>query len=388
MIAYVLGYNYLMAVVPLAPPITPELAKKIALGKRLLSWYQSHKRDLPWRRTLAGSYGVWISEIMLQQTTVAAVIPFYERWMERFPTLSSLAKAPVDDVLRLWAGLGYYARARNLHRTAQIVTERHGGVLPSDPKEILALPGIGRYTAGAILSIAYNREEPILDTNVIRVLSRVYEVSGDPKKSAHTQSVLWDLARAVIPEGHASDFNQAMMELGALVCTPVAPKCANCPLNAVCAANLTGDQERYPEIDKTRKWKDDEDVSIALQNDRGDFLVVQRPADDPLWGGLWELPRARRRPDETLEQCAARAAFEAAALTIPKAELFGNLKHVVGNRRITLHGYHAQIAGAKPAAGTGEWKKLEDFSGIAMATPQVRLVTKLKLSLVQGSLDF
>ncbi|BDI32202.1 A/G-specific adenine glycosylase [Capsulimonas corticalis] len=325
---------------------------------------------------------------MLQQTTVAAVIPFYERWMTRFPTLSALAEAPVDDVLRLWAGLGYYARARNLHRTAQIVTERHGGALPSDPKEILALPGIGRYTAGAILSIAHNQSEPILDTNVIRVLARVYTVTGDPKKSAHTQSVLWDLAREVIPDGRASDFNQAMMELGALVCTPAAPRCEGCPLNAICQAYLEGDPARYPELDKTRKWKDDEDVSIAVQNERGHFLVVQRPADDPLWGGLWELPRARRRPEETLEQCAARAAFEAAELTVPSVEQFGNLKHVVGNRRITLHGYRAQVARGAQLSQNGAWKKLEDFSGIAMATPQVRLVTKLKLSLVQGSLEF
>ena len=170
-------------------------------ARALLAWYDVNKRDLPWRQRQHDPYAVWVSEIMLQQTTVAAVIPFYHKWMARFPTVQSLADAPLDDVLKHWAGLGYYARARNLHKGAQAVVAEHGGRVPSDPKTLLALPGIGRYTAGAILSIAFNQEAPILDANVIRVLSRVHAVTGDPKTSAQTQAELWRLAEEAIPQG-------------------------------------------------------------------------------------------------------------------------------------------------------------------------------------------
>ena len=358
----------------------------------LLAWYETHKRDLPWRRLKHDPYAVWVSEIMLQQTTVAAVIAFYNKWMARFPTVSALAEAPLDDVLKHWAGLGYYARARNLHRGAQAVVSEHGGKVPSDPKTLLALPGIGRYTAGAILSIAFDQDAPILDANVIRVMARVHAVTGDPKTSAAVQAELWRLAEAAIPTGRAGDFNQALMELGALVCGSAAPKCGGCPVWEECSARQMGDPTAFPQFVGVKKWLEVEDVSVAVRNDAGEVLLVQRPVSLPLWGGLWELPRATRQPDETREACAARAARESVGLTVSNLASFGVIKHVVANRKITLHGFAAS-AGPDAAPQTGTcarwaWVSLETLTDYALATPQVKLTDLLRQHDVQGRLEF
>ena len=201
----------------------------------LLSWYRLHKRDLPWRG--ASPYAVWVSEIMLQQTQVATVIPFFLRFLERFPTVEALAESPIEEILLHWAGLGYYARARNLHRAAQIVVTNHAGNVPDTPESIETLPGIGRYTAGAILSIAYNVPRPLVDANVIRVLSRVFGLRGDPKSGAN-QTALWSLAEQLVltAQDAPGDFNQGLMELGALVCEPSEPQCERCPLLQDCVA--------------------------------------------------------------------------------------------------------------------------------------------------------
>ncbi len=359
-------------------------------SEKLLPWYEQNRRDLPWRRRQHDPYAVWVSEIMLQQTTVAAVIPFYERWMARFPTVQSLAEAPLDDVLKHWAGLGYYARARNLHRGAQEVVAKFGGQVPSDPAQILALPGIGRYTAGAILSIAFGQDAPILDANVIRVLSRVYAVTGDPKTSSVTQKDLWLLASEVIPPGRAGDFNQAMMELGALVCSPAAPRCGKCPVESLCAAKVRGEPTAYPQFQGVKKWLDVEDVSVAISDRQGRVLLIQRPPEASLWGGLWELPRATRQDGETLEQCAARAACEAVGLSITLGTAFGTVKHVVANRQITLYGFEARAAGnaAPEAVGCARfaWEPLAKLENYALATPQVKLLALLAAHDAQGSL--
>lgn len=361
-------------------------------ARDLLAWYDVSKRDLPWRRLGHDPYAVWVSEIMLQQTTVAAVIPFYHKWMTRFPTVQSLADAPLDDVLKHWAGLGYYARARNLHKGAQAVVAEHGGQVPSDPKTLLSLPGIGRYTAGAILSIAFNQEAPILDANVIRVLSRVHAVTGDPKTSASVQAELWRLAEEAIPTGRAGDFNQAMMELGALICEAGAPKCSSCPVSAECKARGLGDPTAYPQFAGIKKWLDVEDVSVAVRNAAGEVLLVQRSPELSLWGGLWELPRVTRQDGEGLEPCAARAACESVGLTVQGLTPFGVVKHVVANRRITLYGYEAMAAnGAVPAAlGCARlvWVTREALGQYALATPQVKLTDLLWRHEAQGRLEF
>lgn len=365
--------------------------KGTQFAEKLLTWYDENKRDLPWRRRAADPYAVWVSEIMLQQTTVAAVIPFYERWMARFPTVQSLADAPLDDVLKLWAGLGYYARARNLHKGAQTVIEKFGGLIPSDLPTILTLPGIGRYTAGAILSIAFGVDAPILDANVVRVLSRVWAVTGDPKTSSATQKELWGLAEDAIPTGNASDFNQAMMELGALVCVSAAPKCGACPVESLCAARASGDPTGWPQFSGVKKWLDVEEAAVAVRDGAGRVLLTQRSLAASLWGGLWEMPRATRQDGETWECCAARAAGEVVGLPVCVGAVFGTLKHVVANRKITLHGLTATVQGAAVAQTVGcaqfVWERLEELSRYARATPQVKLAALLAASDAQGRLE-
>lgn len=366
--------------------------KDAQFSQDLLRWYHAHKRDLPWRRLGHDPYAVWVSEIMLQQTTVAAVVPFYERWMARFPTLRILAEAPLDDVLKHWAGLGYYARARNLHRGAQTVMALHHGQVPSEPAALLALPGVGRYTAGAIASIAFGQDAPILDANVIRVLSRVYAVAGDPKVSSAVQAQLWTLAETLIPPGQAADFNQAMMELGALVCAPAAPQCVACPVSPLCAAYALGEPTAFPQFTQVKKWLDIEDVSVAVRDSQGRVLMAQRSPALPLWGGLWELPRATRQAGEPLADCAARAACEATGIRVTNLRPFGHVKHVVANRRVTLHGWQGDAADDF-ADGAGHahalaWEPPDRISRYALATPQTKLVEQLIVSDAQGRLDF
>ena len=270
-------------------------------SRDLLAWYDGCKRDLPWRRLGHDPYAVWVSEIMLQQTTVAAVIPFYNKWMAGSRRCRRWRTRRLDDVLKYWAGLGYYARARNLHKGAQRVVAEFGGQVPSDPQTLLSLPGIGRYTAGAILSIAFNQDAPILDANVIRVMARVHAVTGDPKTSAQTQSELWRLAEEAIPSGRAGDFNQALMELGALVCESGAPKCGTCPVQCRVPGEGDGRADGVSAVYGVKKWTDVEDVSVALRDPKrpGETLIVQRSPDLPLWGGLWEMPRGTRQDGES-----------------------------------------------------------------------------------------
>ncbi|MCL5950211.1 MAG: A/G-specific adenine glycosylase, partial [Chloroflexi bacterium] len=218
-------------------------ARARAFADRVLAWYAAHKRDLPWRRDAHDPYRVWISEALLQQTQVTTVIPYYERFLARFPTVASLAAARLDAVLKTWEGAGYYARARNLHRAAREIVTRFDGRVPSTVDELLSLPGIGRYTAGAIASIAYHRDAPVLDGNVIRVLCRYFGIREDPAR-AETQKELWAIAETLVPHGRAGDFNQGLMDLGAALCAPRQPACPACPLRRGCLARRLGLQEQ------------------------------------------------------------------------------------------------------------------------------------------------
>lgn len=208
------------------------------LSRRLLAWYDREQRRLPWRGH-PDAYAVWVSEIMLQQTRVETVIPYFERWMQRFPTIQSLAQASQQEVLGLWEGLGYYSRARNLHKAAQVVVEHFGGQLPQERAGLEKLPGIGAYTAGAIASIAFGRDEAALDGNIRRVLARVFAIRT-PARSPAGEKELWDLARRCLPPGRAGDYNQALMDLGSALCTPRSPQCMLCPLLAICAGQKLG----------------------------------------------------------------------------------------------------------------------------------------------------
>jgi len=348
-----------------------------AFQEALLAWFRTHQRDLPWRRTL-DPYAIWIAEIMLQQTQVATVIPYYERFLSRFPTVQALEQAPLEEVLSLWAGLGYYSRARNLHRAAREIVERYGGEMPTDYDAVRSLPGIGRYTAGAILSIAYNQEAPLLDGNVTRVLTRVFALQGDPR-SGETHETLWKLAEALIPPGEARNFNQGLMELGALICIPDAPRCEACPLNALCEARRLGRQADLPERRKSPVTEYVEDVSAVIQHDMK--VLVARRFPEGRWGGLWEFPRGTRTPEETLGETARRSARETTGCEIEAGSMVAKIKHTVANRRITLYAFEATLLAGEPAPlGYADllWASLEDLDRLAFSSPQAKIVQALR----------
>jgi A/G-specific adenine glycosylase len=251
----------------------------------LLSWYEAHLRDLPWRKD-QDPYKIWVSEVMLQQTRVDTVIPYFERFTERFPTLEALADADTEEVLKSWEGLGYYSRARNLHAGVREVKERYDGRVPDDPDEIRTIKGIGPYTAGAILSIAYGKPEPAVDGNVMRVLSRLLAIREDIQK-AKTRKLFEELIRQLIAKHNPSFFNQALMELGALVCTPKSPKCLICPVMEHCRGRAQGIQEDLPIKGKAKPPRD-VNLAVAFLEQDGKFLIRKRP-DEGLLAGMWEL---------------------------------------------------------------------------------------------------
>ncbi|SDN71509.1 A/G-specific adenine glycosylase [Alkalicoccus daliensis] len=259
----------------------------ISFQKDLLSWYDYEKRDLPWRKE-NDPYRIWVSEIMLQQTKVAAVIPYFYNFMEKFPTLLDLAEAEEDEVLKAWEGLGYYSRARNLHAAVKEVRDQYGGIVPDTEKEIKSLKGVGPYTAGAILSIAYNVPAPAVDGNVMRVLSRIFTIYDDIGKDT-TRKKFEQIVRDTIAEERASDFNQAMMELGALICTPTSPACLLCPVASHCAAREEGVQEMLPVKAKKKAARSVFLKAIVLKNTQGEYLVERRP-DTGLLAKFWQFP--------------------------------------------------------------------------------------------------
>ena len=269
-------------------------------GRSVLRWYRMHGRhDLPWQ-VKGDPYRVWVSEIMLQQTQVATVIPFYERFVRRFPDVGSLARAKIDTVLGYWTGLGYYARARNLHRAAQIILHEHGGVFPDQLESVMALPGIGRSTAGAILSLSRDQRHPILDGNVRRVLARYFAVSGDLSRR-EVEVELWQHAEAVLPKSAAlaAPFNQAMMDLGALLCKRTRPQCVVCPLTHGCRAHALETPEAFPRRRQKRARPTREVTVLILIDPQGRVLLERRPAIG-IWGGLWSFPECPTGQTPTL----------------------------------------------------------------------------------------
>ncbi|MDF2960406.1 MAG: A/G-specific adenine glycosylase [Paenibacillus sp.] len=264
--------------------------QKNYFSSHLLNWYRRHRRDLPWRRS-SNPYYIWISEVMLQQTRVDTVIPYFHRFIERFPTMEALADAPEEDVLKLWEGLGYYSRARNLQGAIREVQERYGGTVPDTKEEISTLKGVGPYTAGAILSIAYNKPEPAVDGNVMRVLSRYFLIEEDIMKPS-TRGIMEKLAKELIPEGAAGDFNQALMELGAMVCTPRSPHCLTCPVMEHCSARDAGMEEELPVKKKAKPPRPEYRVAAIIEGsgvNAGKVLIRQRPQEG-LLARMWELP--------------------------------------------------------------------------------------------------
>jgi A/G-specific adenine glycosylase len=352
----------------------------------LLTWFAAHARDLPWRRTL-DPYAIWISEIMLQQTQVKTVIPYWERWLRALPDARALAAAPEDRVLKLWEGLGYYTRARNLQRAARVVVAEHAGLFPRDFAAILALPGIGRYTAGAIASIAFNRPAPILDGNVIRVLMRLFALPGDPKEK-QLNARLWKLAEELVlaaaslrtshlspltPAGNCSALNQALMELGATVCTPRAPTCLVCPLATHCSAHRAGRAEDFPQA-KARATTTERRYVVAVLERAGKFLVRQRPAK-VVNAGLWEFPN-EELTDPATEACSAVANW----LGLP-AKTFTAMrpvKHSITRYRITLDVFRADLRKQRLPVETGAiWADANTLEHLALTSAHRRIARQL-----------
>ena len=308
-----------------------------ALRRALLAWYDEHRRDLPWRRT-RDPYAIWISEAMLQQTRVETVIPYYERFLARFPNVETLATAEQDDVLGLWAGLGYYSRARNLHRAAQKVADEHGGVLPDDAAGLRKLPGVGRYTAGAVASIAFDKPEPVVDGNVVRVLSRVLGVREDVGAKSVIDH-LWVQAGALARGPRPGDLNQALMELGATLCTPRAPRCLVCPLEGHCDAKRRGDAEELPR--KGTRSAPRKVAAVVAELRRGSRLLAVRRPEGGLLGGLWDLPGGALAPGEAPAAGLTRTLDEQLALHIEQPRCVGSVGHVFTHRHLELHVFRA-----------------------------------------------
>jgi A/G-specific adenine glycosylase len=308
-------------------------------SRRLLDWYARTARDLPWREH-PHPYAVWVSEIMLQQTRVETVIPYFLRWMDRFPNLEALASASQQEVLAAWEGLGYYSRARNLHRAAQRIVSDYDGKIPEDVEQLRRLPGIGAYTAGAIASMAFGLDEAALDGNIRRVLSRVFDVQT-PANSPAGQQELWELARQHLPEGQAGDYNQALMDLGAGICTPRRPDCPRCPAADLCLARLLGVQEERPVV-PARIPIPHYVVTAAVLEQDGKVLIAQRP-EQGLLGGLWEFPGGKLEDGEDLPDCLEREIQEELGVRIQVREPLGVYEHAYSHFRVTLHAFRCQV---------------------------------------------
>jgi len=331
---------------PGASPDFDEAPLISAIAPRLLAWYRQNARSLPWRGS-GDPYAVWVSEIMLQQTRVETVIPYFQRWMEHFPTLRSLASASEQEVLQSWEGLGYYSRGRNLFRAARMVLEQFNGELPTARQALEKLPGIGRYTAGAIASIAFGQDEAALDGNIRRVLARLF-VMRLPARSPEGEKRLWLLAQHCLPPGAASDFNQALMDLGSAICTPQKPACLVCPLSEVCRARIEGIQEDLPLLPGRASIPHYTVTAAIIQ--RGTTVLIARRPSHGLLGGLWEFPGGKQESGESLSQGLQREIREELAVEIEVGEAYGVYRHAFTHFKITLHAFLCRLAQGEPQA--------------------------------------
>jgi len=338
-------------------------------GERLLAWFDQHgRKDLPWQ-IRPTPYRVWVSEIMLQQTQVATVIPYFLRFMERFPDVASLARAPLDDVLHLWSGLGYYARARHLHAAAREICAHHASNFPQKLEDLIALPGIGRSTAGAIVALTHQGRAPILDGNVKRVLTRVFAIEGWTGASA-LQRELWSLAEALTPEHRVADYTQAIMDLGATVCARANPACSQCPLNSACAARQQGRVDDFP-ARKPRTALPTCDATLVIMCDPTGAVLLERRPPSGIWGGLWSLPECP--PEQAPEAwCQTHYAFAA-----ERSETLPRMRHSFTHYHLNIHPLrlHGCMRSDQAMEAAGRvWYKGSTATPLGMPAPVKKLV--------------
>lgn len=343
-----------------APRIIRLAALRRAVRQRLLLWFARNARDLPWRREPRRPYAVWISEIMLQQTRVETVIPYYRRFLKRFPDIATLAAAPRQDVLKLWEGLGYYSRARQIQKTAQLVVRDHGGQLPDDPRQLAEFPGLGPYTTAAVASLAFGRPLAVLDGNVIRVFSRLLALPDDVGLPA-TKKKLQRLADDLLPRDRPAAANEAWMELGALVCTPRAPRCPVCPLRGACRAAQRKTPEAYPRRKKKMPVPHKIVGAAVILNPQNRILIAQRHPEKGMLAGLWEFPGGKVAEGESLPECIVRELMEEMGILIEAGPHLVTVHHAYTHFTIELHAYFARIRSGRP--------RHLDCAGHAWVTP-------------------
>ena len=341
-----------------------------SFAHRLIAWQATHGRhDLPWQQT-RDAYRIWLSEIMLQQTQVSTVIPYYARFLERFPDIAALAAAPIERVVELWAGLGYYARARNLHRCAQAIVSEHGGKFPVQPEAIAALPGIGRSTAAAISAFAFGTRAAILDGNVKRVLARCFGIEGFPG-AAGTEKELWALAESLLPANRLEAYTQGLMDLGATLCTRSKPFCNACPMHEICVARHTGRQAKLPTA-KPRKAIPERTTTVLLLTDGQRILLERRPPSG-IWGGLLTLPEVEAAAD------AAEAFALRHGCRVVDTRQLAPLKHSFTHFRLTIQPLLCRVDAAPTmvAEGGPTWLALTEIETAALPTPIRHLLRQL-----------
>lgn len=343
----------------------------------MLAWYRRNRRDLPWRGE-SDPYRIWISEVMLQQTQVNTVIRYYDRFLEQFPTVTALAAASLDEVLKVWQGLGYYARARHLHQAAREIVRMHGGRLPNNYAELHRLPGFGDYTAGAVASIAFGQAVPAIDGNIKRVLARLCAI--DTAITRHPAArQLREVAAALVDPNQPGDWTQALIELGALVCLPQTPDCVPCPLNQLCRARLQGRERALP-VKPARPARPHFDVTAAVISYNGRFLIAQRPPEGML-GGLWEFPGGKQKEGEALAECLQREIREELGLEIAVGRPITIVKHSYTHFKITLHAFHCRLVSGQPQKlGVADWRwaSLAELANFAFPRTDQQIIHALE----------
>ncbi len=338
---------------------------------QLLSWYRKNKRDLPWRKT-KDPYKIWISEIMLQQTTVNAVIPYFEKWIKRYPTMQKLASAQLQSVLKSWEGLGYYSRARNIHAAAKIMVKEFDGKVPQDPEALIKLPGFGPYTVGAVLSIAYGLRKPIIDANIRRIVMRILAIEGKADVSQDAKIQPW--VEKSLPVKNMSDFNQAFMELGALICGKI-PLCQKCPVTNLCKAYAQGKQEVIPMANKTAYV--DLDVVIGILKQNGKYFIQQRSLKG-LLQGLWEFPGGKKEKKESHQSALIREMKEECNVNVTKTMFIMNARHFYTHHRVKLHVYECKCEKFPKEDKTHLWVTLKQMRNHPMPSGSLKIVDKLE----------